>query len=94
MSWMGKMTEKKKLEKLRRQTWHKWGAGAFLNDKRGGVLWRAYDYSHSHPGAKKWLRRHSNRKFRRGEVAYWDENIVVLRRSGHKKQFDLWWELW
>jgi len=92
MSWLAKMMEKKRLEKLRQETWHSWGAGAFLNDKRGGVLWRAYDYSHSHPGIKKWLRKCSNRRFRRRKNEYWRED--TLQRSQHKKSFDLWWELW
>ncbi len=93
MSWRAKSIEKKRLRKLYNQTWHSYGAGAFYSDKRG-MLCRSYDYSHSHPNKKKWLRRHSNRKLRRGELKYWDEDILVLQRNGHKKQFDLWWELW
>jgi hypothetical protein len=50
---------------------------------------KGYPYSTNHKNLKKWFRRFSNRKFRRGK----NESEDVLNRNQHKKNFDLWWTL-
>ena len=88
MKWSAKQEEKRRLKKLYDETGKfSCAPGAFRNDKRGGILERGYPYSTNHKNIKKWLRRRSNRKNRRRA----DEE--TLQRNQHKKQFDLWWEL-
>ena len=90
MNHLAKEEEKRRLEKLYNKTGRFLiGPGAFKNDKRGGVLTRGYPYSTNHKNIKKWFRRHSNRKFRRGK----NENENLMNGNQHKKHFDLWWTL-
>lgn len=83
------MEEKRRLEKLYEETNNWIGSGVYRNCKREDTLTRAYPYSTNHKNVKKWFRRFSNRKFRRGK----NESEDVLNRNQHKKNFDLWWTL-
>lgn len=87
MSWLAKKVEKQRMKKLYDETKTWYGCGCYHNDKRGGVLTRAYPYSTNHANMKKWWRRHSNRKFRRNETD-------ILNGALHKRGFDLWWTLY
>lgn len=92
MSWAAKAKEKQILEKLYCKT--RYYAGIYRNDKRGGLLVRGYPYSTNHDNVKKWWRKHSNRKFRRYSTNMKEEEMDILNRGYHKKQFDLWWTLY
>jgi hypothetical protein len=85
MNHLAKAEEKRRLEKLYLAN----NPGMYHNDKRGGILMKGYPYSTNHKNLKKWFRRFSNRKFRRGK----NESEDVLNRNQHKKNFDLWWTL-
>ena len=89
MSWAAKAKEKQILENLYSES--RFYAGVYRNEKRGGVLRRGYPYSTNHDNNKKWWRKHSNRKFRRTKEK--GEEMDILNRGYHKKQFDLWWTL-
>ena len=90
MNHLAKAEEKRRLEKLESKAGSdNWCSVAYRNDKRGGVLKKAYPYSTNHKNMKKWFRRLSNRKFRRGK----NENEELLNGNQHKKKFDLWWTL-
>lgn len=86
MNWFGKKEEKRRMKRLFEES-GKWYRGCYRNDKRNGVFTRAYPYSTNRKNFKKWLRRQSNRKFRRNEGE-------ILNGCFHKKQYDLWWELY
>lgn len=88
MNHLAKAEEKRRLEKLYQETSTRY-PWTYHNDKRGGILVKGYPYSTNRKNKKKWFRRFSNRKFRRGK----NESEDVLNRNQHKKNFDLWWTL-
>lgn len=88
MNHLAKEEHKRRLEKLYMETGNRY-PGPYRDDKRGGIIKKGYPYSTNHKNVKKWFRRFSNRKFRRGK----NENEEVLNRNQHKKNFDLWWTL-
>jgi hypothetical protein len=96
MNWKSKREEKRRLEKLYKDFGeHSYCRGVWKDKsengkrKRGGTVFRIYPYSTNKKNVKKWFRRFSNRKFRRGK----NESENVLNRNQHKKNFDLWWTL-
>ena len=88
MRWEAKREEKRRMEKLYNETNALYARGCYRNDQ--GMFVRWYPYSTNHDNNKKWWRRYSNRKFRRGKSRQED----VLNRAFHKRQFDLWWTLY
>ena len=89
MNWKSKREEKRRLEKLYEEIRNRY-PGPYRDDRRGGIIKKGYPYSTNHKNVKKWFRRFSNRKFRRGK----NESEDVLNRNQHKKNFDLWWTLY
>ena len=92
MNHLAKAEEKRRLEKLYWETCaggRYTESGAYKSNRRDGRIIRVYPYSTNRKNVKKWFRRFSNRKFRRGK----NENEDVLNRNQHKKNFDLWWTL-
>ena len=93
MSWRGKTEEKRRLQKLYKDSGAMHWSGPVYKDEDRGVLKKWYPYSTNHDNIKKYWKTHTSRLVRRRINGRREEDEERMNRNGHKKIFDLWWTL-